>query len=67
MTETIRAGAKSRRWGSFYVAEHRLRAMRSYLRSLLVTAFGNPLLYLFGLGVGLARLVSANVDGATYL
>jgi len=63
MSNAIRA----RRWGSFYVAEHRLLAMRSYLRTLLVTGFGNPLIYLFGLGVGLAKLVSANVDGATYL
>jgi lipooligosaccharide transport system permease protein len=66
-TESIRAGAKPRRWGSFYVAEHRLRAMRTYLQTLLVTGFGNPLLYLFGLGVGLARLVNAPVGGATYL
>ena len=31
--------------------------MRAYLQTLLVTGFGNPLLYLFGLGVGLATLV----------
>jgi lipooligosaccharide transport system permease protein len=61
------AGAKPRRWGSLYVAEHRLRAMRAYLQTLLVTGFGNPLLYLFGLGVGLARLVDVPVGGATYL
>lgn len=63
----LAAGAKSRRWGSLYVAEHRLRAMRAYLQTLLVTGFGNPLLYLFGLGVGLARLVDVPVGGATYL
>jgi lipooligosaccharide transport system permease protein len=55
------------RWGSLHVAEHRLYAMRAYLQTLLVTGFGNPLLYLFGLGVGLARLVSVPVGGATYL
>lgn len=60
-------GFRPRRWGALYVAEHRLRAMRTYLQTLLVTAFGNPLLYLFGLGVGLARLVDAPVGGATYL
>jgi lipooligosaccharide transport system permease protein len=60
-------GFRPRRWGSFYVAEHRLRAMRAYLQTLLVTGFGNPLLYLFGLGVGLARLVNVPVGGATYL
>ena len=42
-------------------------AMRAYLQTLLVTGFGNPLLYLFGLGVGLARLVNVPVGGATYL
>jgi lipooligosaccharide transport system permease protein len=55
------------RWGSFHVAEHKLLAMRAYLRSLVFTAFGNPLVYLFGLGVGLAKLISTNVGGATYL
>jgi lipooligosaccharide transport system permease protein len=63
----LRAGAKPRRWGSFYVAEHRIRAMRTYLQTLVVTSFGNPLVYLFGLGIGLARLVPSTVDGATYL
>ncbi|HEY5231430.1 MAG TPA: ABC transporter permease [Galbitalea sp.] len=62
-----RPGAKPRRWGTIYVAEHRLRAMRTYLQTLLVTGFGSPLLYLFGLGVGLARLVNVPVGGATYL
>lgn len=61
------SGAKPRRWGAFYVAEHRLLAMRAYLRTIIVTGFGNPLVYLFGLGVGLARLINADIDGATYL
>jgi len=63
----LRAGVRPRRWGSFYVAEHRIRAMRAYLQTLVVTSFGNPLVYLFGLGVGLARLVPTEVGGATYL
>jgi lipooligosaccharide transport system permease protein len=63
----IAPGVRPRRWGALYVAEHRLRAMRAYLQTLLVTGFGNPLLYLFGLGVGLARLIDAPVGGATYL
>jgi lipooligosaccharide transport system permease protein len=63
----LAAGAKSRRWGSLYVAEHRIRAMRAYYQTLIVTSFGNPLLYLFGLGVGLAHLVTTTVDGASYL
>jgi lipooligosaccharide transport system permease protein len=61
------ASAKSRRWGALYVAEHKVRAMGAYLQTLVVTILGNPLLYLFGLGVGLAHLINAPVDGATYL
>ena len=67
-TETVlSAGERPRRWGSFYVAEHKVRGMRSYFQTVIVTAFGNPLLYLFGLGVGLAHLINAPVGGATYL
>ncbi|HEX3680340.1 MAG TPA: ABC transporter permease [Galbitalea sp.] len=62
-----RPGQKPRRWGSFYVAEHKVRGMRSYAQTVIVTTFGNPLLYLFGLGVGLAHLINAPVNGATYL
>jgi lipooligosaccharide transport system permease protein len=66
-TNVVEAGLRPRRWGSFYVAEHRVRVMRSYLQTVIVTTLGNPLLYLFGLGVGLAHLINAPVDGATYL
>lgn len=65
-------GTRSRRFGSWYVAEHRVRAMRSYYQTLLATSIGNPLIYLFALGVGLATLVDANlgpnaVQGVSYL
>lgn len=68
----IRAGAKPRRWGSWYVAEHRIRSMRSYLRTIIATSIGNPVVYLFALGVGLASLVDRNVgaggvQGVSYL
>jgi len=63
----VASAGKSRRWGSLYVAEHKILAMRAYLQTLVVTIIGNPLLYLFGLGVGLARLINAPVGGATYL
>jgi ABC-type multidrug transport system permease subunit len=68
-----RAGAaRTRRWGSWYVAEHRFRVMRSYAQTVLVTAVGNPLIYLYAMGVGLATLVDGNlgpaaVDGVSYL
>lgn len=66
------AGLKPRRYGSWYVAEHRIRGMRSYLQTIAVTAVGNPFVYLFALGVGLATLVDKHlgpgaVNGVGYL
>ncbi|WP_285113957.1 ABC transporter permease [Leifsonia sp. fls2-241-R2A-40a] len=68
----LAAAVRPRRFGAWYVAEHRFRVMRSYLQTLLVTGFGNPLLYLLAMGLGLGTLVSANlgpnaVDGVSYL
>ena len=63
--DTARAlagGAKPRRWGSWYVAEHRIRGMRAYYQTILATSIGNPLVYLFGLGVGLAALVPQGIQ-----
>lgn len=57
----IAAGVKPRRWGSWYVAEHRIRSMRAYLQTMIATSIGNPLVYLFALGVGLAALVDQSV------
>src|ERR1700712_3824946 len=63
--------AKSLRWGSWYVAEHRLMGMRSYYKTLLFTTIGSPFMYLFALGVGLAPLVNKGstdaFGGVTYL
>lgn len=59
----IEGGVKPRRYGSWYVAEHRIRSMRSYLQTILVTSIGTPLGYMFAFGVGLASLVDANVGG----
>jgi lipooligosaccharide transport system permease protein len=57
-------GPKPRRYGSWYVAEHRLLAMRAYTQTIVATSIGNPIVYLFALGVGLASLVDANLgDG----
>jgi lipooligosaccharide transport system permease protein len=50
-------GTKPRRYGAWYVAEHRFRNMRAYTQTILATSIGNPLLYLYALGVGLATLV----------
>ena len=58
MIET-RVAPRPRRFGAWYVAEHRLLLMRAYGSTILATSIGNPLVYLFALGVGLASLVQA--------
>lgn len=63
----LAAGAAPRRWGSWYVAEHRLLAMKGYVGEAVFQSFGNPLIYLFALGVGLASLVPQGVAGVSYL
>jgi len=66
----IRGAAKSRRWGAWYVAEHKIAQMRGYISTLFATAIGTPFLYLFAFGVGLATLIAENVSplpGITYL
>jgi ABC-type multidrug transport system permease subunit len=52
-----RPGAKPLKYGAWYVAEHRFHNMRAYTQTILATSIGNPLLYLYALGVGLATLV----------
>lgn len=65
----IVAAVKPRRYGSWYVAEHRIRGIQSYYKTLLFTAIGSPFMYLFALGVGLATLVDKNsgLGGTSYL
>ena len=63
----LAGGAAPRRWGSWYIAEHRLLAMKGYLGEAVFQSFGNPLIYLFALGVGLASLVPQGVAGVSYL
>lgn len=56
------AGAvRPRRFGAFYVAEHQLRAMRSYGWTIVIGGLGQPLLYLLGLGLGLATFLDVPV------
>jgi lipooligosaccharide transport system permease protein len=61
----IVAGRKPRRYGSWYVAEHRIRSMRAYWQTLVSTSIGNPLVYLFALGVGLATLVDKSLSNGS--
>ncbi|MFM8896398.1 MAG: ABC transporter permease [Actinomycetales bacterium] len=64
-------GATLRR-GSLYVAEHRLRDMWKWKRSIVADSVGNPVLYLTAIGLGVGGLVSASmgqdgIDGVSYL
>ena len=62
--------AVTRRFGAWFVTEHKIRAMRAYVGTLVATAVGTPLLYLFAFGVGLATLITENVGpvpGISYL
>lgn len=65
--EAMEWGARARRGGSWYAAEHRFRSMKAFLVTLIMLMFANPLLYLLSLGLGLASLISAEVDGVSYL
>ena len=61
-----------RRFGWWYVAEHRIRAMRNYIGSIFIIGIGSPVMYLLGLGAGLGVLVNENqgaeaIDGVGYL
>jgi len=72
LAAVVAAAARTRRYGSWYVAEHRFRVMRSYAQTVLFTAVGSPLIYLYAMGVGLASLVDGNlgdnaVNGVSYL
>jgi len=60
-TDAVAAAARPRRFGAFYVAEHQLRSMRSYGWTIVISGIGNPLLYLLGLGLGLAAFLEVPV------
>ncbi len=69
--KALAAGVKPRKYGGWYVAEHRLLSMRTYLQTMVATGVGTPLLYLYAMGVGLATLVDADqgqgLDKVSYL
>ncbi len=60
--EAMAWGRKPRARGSWYVAEHMVRAMRAYGWTIVVGALGQPILYLLGLGLGLAALIRTDID-----
>lgn len=64
--EALAWGARPRRFGAFYFAEHVVRMMGAYKWTIIAGALGQPFLYLLGLGLGLAALIATPIpDGAT--
>lgn len=59
--------ANPRRWGWWYVAELRLREMKGYVSYVVTSSFGNPIIYLLALGVGLSNLVPQGIEGVPFL
>jgi lipooligosaccharide transport system permease protein len=59
-------------WAWYHVAEARLRTMIKWWGSILSFGLGNPVLYLFSVGIGIGALVDANgtndqLGGVSYL
>jgi len=68
LSETaVAAAARPRRFGAWYVAEHQLRGMKAYGWTIVAGSVGNPLLYLLGIGLGLAAFldqpIASGADG----
>ncbi len=64
------SAARARRWGWWYYAEHFLLQMRRYGSVIVVTALGEPLIYLLAMGLGLAAVIDggqSTVDGVPYI
>lgn len=64
--------ATIRRFGAWYVAQHLLMTLTRYWPTVLTASIGNPVLFLLGLGTGLAVLVnqqqgSEGIAGVGYL
>jgi len=63
----VTAAARPRRFGAWYIAEHQLRGMKAYGWTIVVGSVGNPLLYLLGIGLGLAAFldqpIASGADG----
>lgn len=58
------SAARARRWGSFYYAEQVLRVMKGYGWTIVMYGVGQPVAYLFAMGVGLATLVDTSSQAA---
>ena len=58
------SAARARKWGAFYYAEQVLRVMKNYGWTIVMYGVGQPVAYLFAMGVGLATLVDTNSTAA---
>lgn len=67
----LKSAERARKFGSWYYAEHALKVMNGYRWTLIAYSVGNPVMYLFAMGVGLATLVDQNAadafGGVSYL
>lgn len=52
------------RFGAWYVAEYRIRNMTKWLAAIITVSFGNPIIYLLAIGIGVGSLVDANTGGS---
>lgn len=48
---------KTRRWGAWFVAEHKLLTARSYIYTIIASSIFNPVMYLFALGIGVGSYI----------
>lgn len=56
------------RWGSWYVAEARLREMSKWPGAIISVSFASPVLYLAAVGIGIGSLINVDgIDGVPYL
>ncbi len=52
------------RFGAWYVAEYRIRSMTKWITEIISVSFGNPIIYLVAIGIGVGSLVDSNTGGA---
>jgi lipooligosaccharide transport system permease protein len=54
---------RGKRLGAWYVAEYRIRQMSKWASTIFLVSFGNPVIYLLAIGIGVGSLVDANTGG----